>query len=270
MDTGLSAIIQLNQFSTGRRAFTFQQVLPLAQKEGLTVLTTVLTSAVEADRATWAMEQKWAVQRRRGKLSQKQLKAQKALQQSDAQMDRSLTSLRDGAMSLIRDAGSDEQELIDKVEDFLDKIFPNGVQAITSLPYPMELTAVKEIVGKLEGDLAPVVTELGLGVQAARVAKRCDAYEVAQKGVEILDFGDLRAAREAGQGRLLQVVAIIAGTFYEPSGDHAKKRAGLLGPIMKQNAAISEHVKARRAVPDVNPDTGEEQPVEAPGEPEEG
>ena len=37
-------------------------------------------------------------------------------------------------------------------------------------------------------------------------------------------------------------------------------RAALLGPILKQDQAISDHIRARRSVPDVDPETGEEEP----------
>lgn len=268
MDSGLAQFIQLNYFPTGRRLHTLRQVLELAQKEGLSSLQTLVVSAIDADKATWALEGRWAVLRRRGKLSQKQLKEQKALQQLDGQVDRALAGLRDGALALIRGAGPDEQDLVVKVEGFLDALLPNGLHAVTSLPYSMELTAVVEIVGKLQGELAPVVAELGLTVQAARVAKLCDSYAAAQKAVDTLDFGAVRAAREQGQLRLLEVVAVILGTFHEPAGAHAKKRAALLLPIVRENAAISEHIRARRAVPEVDPETGEEQPGEVPGQPE--
>jgi hypothetical protein len=34
----------------------------------------------------------------------------------------------------------------------------------------------------------------------------------------------------------------------------------LLAPILRQNDAIGQYLRARRAVTDVNPDTGEEEP----------
>jgi hypothetical protein len=268
MDSTLSSLLPLNVFSTGRRLHTFRSVLPIAQKLGLADLEAHLTSAVEADKATWDLELKWAVQRRRGKLSDKQKKAQRALQQLDGQVDRALVGLRDGAAALVRGAGPDEQALVEKVETFLDNLFPNGAQAVTSLPYAVELTAVQGIVEKLGGELAPIVADLGLGVQAARIAKLCAQYGAAQKGVESLEFGALRAARAEGQGRLLEVVAMILGAYHAPSGDPAKKRAELLAPILKQHAAISYHLRARRSVPEVNPATGEEEPADVPGDPE--
>ena len=268
MDPGLSSFIQLNVFSTGRRLHAFRQVLLVAKEIGFPALEALLDTAIVAETETWALELRWGVLRRRGKLSAKQLKAQRALQQLDAQVDHALIGLRDGAASLLQGAGPDEQELVDKVEAFLDALFPGGAQAVTSLPYAVELTAVQGIVEKLQGELAPAVTELGLGVQAKRLANLCKAYGDAQKSVDTLDFGTVRAARAKGQHLLLEVVAVVLGACHEATGDHAQKRAALLAPIVKQNKAISDHIRARRAVPDVNPDTGEEEAVEPPGTPE--
>lgn len=268
MEPGLSNLIQLNQFSTGRRLHAFGQVLGQAQKVGFPALEAHLVSAIAADEETWKLELRWSVQRRRGKLSAKQLKAQKALQKLDGQVDRALSGLQDGALALIRGAGDDEQALVGKVEGFIDAIFPGGAGAITSLSYAVELTAVQQIVARLQGDLAATVAELGLGVQAARLAKLCGAYAAAQASVDTLEFGTLRAARAEGQYRLLEAVAIVLGAHHAKTGEDARKRAALLLPILRQNEAITEHIRARRAVPDVNPATGEEEPVEPPGEPE--
>jgi len=150
------------------------------------------------------------------------------------------------------------------VETFLHAIFPNGVAAITNAPYDVELVAVKAIVGKLQGDLAPLVLKLGLGVNATRITKLVQKYDEALKSTDDLDFGMVKAAREAGQNYLLRIVAKILGTYDEPTGDHAEKRAALLAPVVKQNEAIRSHIRARRSAPDVDPKTGEEQLAEEP------
>ncbi|TKD01851.1 hypothetical protein [Polyangium fumosum] len=76
----------------------------------------------------------------------------------------------------------------------------------------------------------------------------------------------MKAAREAGQNYLLRIVARILGTYDEPTGDHAEKRAALLAPVVKQNEAIRHNIRTRRSTPDVDPKTGEEQlPEEAAG-----
>ena len=263
MDTSLPAVLTLNQFSTGRRLFTFYRILEAATKLNATDIVSLAQKAISADEETAKLEQRWAQKRRNGKVSAKQAKAQKALQALDSRTDRAITGIRDGAESAIRAADEDEKALIDEVEHFLNEIFPNGVAAITSQSYDEESVSVKAIVGRLNGDLAPTVSKIGLTLQVQRLTKLAAQYEEAVSAVDTLEFGKVRAAREVGQGFLLRLAAKTIGIFDEPTGDHAEKRAALLLPILRQNQAISDHIRARRSVPDVDPQTGEEQP--APG-----
>ncbi|MDI3291208.1 hypothetical protein [Polyangium sp. 15x6] len=263
----LSDFIQLVQFPTGRRTYTFYRVYDIAIALSAPAIAALAAEAIVADEKTLALEQRWATKRRAGTPSAKQLRDQKALQRVDIQLDNALSGLRGAGESLLKGADEDEdKELIADVESLLHAIFPNGVAAITNAPYDVELALVKAIVGKLQGDLAPLVEKLGLGVNAARIAKLAQKYDEALKAVDNLDFGVVKAAREAGQNYLLRIVAKILGTYDEPTGDHPQKRAALLAPVIKQSEAIRSHIRARRSAPDVDPKTGEEQlPEETTG-----
>ncbi len=268
MDSNLSALLRLNRFSTGRRLYAYHRVLAIVTKMpevAARPIEDLVKEATTADQETYALEERWATQRRTGKLSAKQQKAQRALQKIDGQLDRAISGLRDGAMALVKGADEEEEALVAEVESFLHEILPNGVHAVTSLGYAEELVAVQWIVKKLEdpNGLAPVVAQLGLSVNVERLAKVAKKYDEAQMGADTLEFGALRAAREKGQDFLLRITAKILGTFDAPSGEVANKRATLLTPILTQNEAISDHARARRNIPDVNPETGEEDPVEA-------
>lgn len=264
MQAPLSDFIHLNQFSTSRRLFAFYRVLEIAQKLQATVIENIVKNAIAADEETHKLEQRWAQKRRTGKPSAKQIKEQKELQSLDTRVDKAVSGLRDAAEATIRGAEDDEKELVQDVEYFLNEILPSGVQAVTSKPYAEQSIAVKAIVGRLEGDLAPLVQKLGLSLNAQRLSKLSAQYDEALKAIDTLEFGHVKAARDAGQEYLLRVTAKILGSFDEPSGEHAAKRLALMAPIIQQNTAISDHIRARRAVPDVDPRTGEE---DLPGAP---
>ncbi|MDI1449668.1 hypothetical protein [Polyangium sp. 6x1] len=256
----LTDFLRLNQFPTGRRLFTFYRVREIAVNLPAPAIETLAVEAIAADEKTQALEQRWTVKRRSGKPSAKQLRDQRSLQVADIRLDKALSGLRDAAEALIRGADEDEDKaLIADVEHFLHAVFPNGVGAVTGAAYDVELVAVKAIVGKLQGDLAPLVQKLGLGVNAARIASLAQTYDAALKAVDNLEFGAVKAAREVGQNYLLRIVAKILGTYDEPAGDHAQKRAALLAPVVKQNEAIRHHIRTRRSAPDVDPKTGEEE-----------
>lgn len=263
----------LNQFPIGRRLYTFYRVYDIAKALPAASIEALAAEAIAWDEKTYALEQRWATKRRSGKPSAKQLRDQNAVQQLDIRLDKALTALRDAGEALTRGADEvEDKDLIADVESFLHAIFPNGVAAVTSAAYDVELVAVKTIVGKLKGDLAPLVQKLGLSLNAERIASLAEKYDAALKAVDNLDFGAVKAARERGQNYLLRIVARVLAAYDEPTEDHAQKRGALLAPVVKQNEAIRHHIRTRRSAPDVNPKTGEEELPEettAPGSPEE-
>ena len=262
----LADLLQLNQFPVGRRLFTFLRVREIASAMPAPAVEALVVEAILADEKTYSLEQRWAAKRRVGKASAKQVRDQKALQQADILLDNALSGLRGAGEALLRGADEvEDAELIADVEHFLHEIFPNGVAAVTNAPYDVELVAAKTIVGKLESNLAPLVQKLGLTHNAARVVKLTQKYDEALAAVDTLEFGTVKAARAVGQNYLLRIVAKVLGTYDEPTGDHAEKRAKLLAPVIKQNEAIRQHIRTRRSTPDVDPKTGEELPEETTG-----
>jgi len=117
-------------------------------------------------------------------------------------------------------------------------------------------------VGLLKGELASEVKEFGLGRLAKRLAELAAEYREALNAPppSLVAWGQVRAARAEGQGRLLEAVAIIVGKHHKRTPEGAAERAVLLDPILKQNEAIGQYLRARRAVADVNPDTGTDDP----------
>jgi hypothetical protein len=60
-------------------------------------------------------------------------------------------------------------------------------------------------------------------------------------------------------GLLLEAVAIILGKHHKRTSEGTAQRLSLLGPILKQDEAIRQYMRVRRAVADVNPETGEDE-----------
>ena len=89
----------------------------------------------------------------------------------DAQVDRALTALRDGAEAQVDGAEPSEKDLVASIEAMLTDLFPKGVYSITTLPYVDELNAVDTIVKKLSDQYADLVTEVGLDRHKKRLAK---------------------------------------------------------------------------------------------------
>jgi hypothetical protein len=258
VDVTLASLFSFYSFSTGRRLFALLQVQKAAKSLKLGDVTKHVASAIKHDQKTHALEATWASQ------SAEPAAEGPGTRGLDAQVDRALTAIRDGAQAQIDGADpKKDKALVTRAEAMLTSLFPKGLAAVTGLPYVEELAAVDAIVRKLRGQHAPLVTELGLGRLVKRLAKLAGEYRAAlekepEKG---LSYAEVRAARAAGQENLLVAVAMIVGKFPSSSAADLEARGALLGPIVEQNEAIRAYLKARRAVEDVDPATGKVDPA---------
>jgi hypothetical protein len=258
MDGSLESIFNLYQFPTGRRLFALKLVRAHAENENFDKLVKHCDAAIIHDVATQTLERRWAGD---SLASDSNPEAQRI----DILVDRTLGAIRDHAVA--QAAGAPENDPIHStVADFLKKVFPANVYAITTLPYVEELEAVDGIVNLFQNELAPVVQELNLQRHTARLANLANDYRKALEAPppSLLDWGRVRAARAEGQGLLLEAVAIIIGKRHGRSANAAAARLELLGPILRQNEAIGASLKGRRAPTDVHAETGEELPTTTP------
>ncbi|WP_437568490.1 hypothetical protein [Sorangium sp. So ce542] len=271
MDATLESIFNLYVFTTGRRLFALRQVRALAKEQRFTELVKHCDAALEHDLATRALERRWAGE-------PAATGANPAAQRIDVLVDRTLGAIRDHVVAQTQGAAPDDP-IHKEVAAFLRPIFPVSVQAITSLPYVDELAAVDDIVALLKGELAPAVREFGLGRLVTRLADLAVQYRDALEAPppSLIDWGRVRAARAEGQGLLLEAIAIILGKHHERTREGTAARLALLAPILQQNEAIGQYLRSRRAIADVNPETGEDEPAapapavapaQPPGEPE--
>jgi hypothetical protein len=258
----------MTTLSTGRRLFALRQVRNLAKEVGFDALVTHAAAAIKHDKHTHELDLQW-VAVPGAAMGAKPTKKQAEVKRIDVLVDRTLTALRDAAVAQLQGAKPGDG-IAEQVDSLLNAIFPTGVQDVTSLSFVEELAAVDAIVDKLKGMFASTVDELGLTRLAKRLAELAIEYRAAQEAPaeEELSFGTVRAARNKGPQHLLQAVALIVGRYYKETDEHLSKRAKLLAPVLKQNEAVALYLRARRAVEDVDPETGEVDPSAPPsGEP---
>jgi len=267
MDVALSSLLTFYAFSTGRRTFAMQQLHKVAKDMKLAALATHVAAAIKNDRKTYDLELAWASSQRAPAAPSADAGKAKRV---DAQVDRALTALRDAAQAQ-RD-GADpaaEKDLVSSIDAMLTSLFPKGVGDVTSLSFVDELNAVDRIVAKLRGEHAALVADLGLGRLTERLAKLAVEYRAALEAPSAGGprFDEVRAARAAGQERMLEAVAMILGAYPHGTKEDVAARRALLAPILEQNEAIRQYLRSRRAVEDVNPDTGDLDPSAPPPEP---
>ncbi len=264
MDSSLSTLLPLYSFSTGRRLFAFRQLLTLTQSPAhpFPTLETHLTTAIAHDNVTRDLERRYATTPAPAPNGISEAK------RVDILVDRTLSAIRDAAAA--QATGADPGDpIIATSEKFIRTIFPKGVNDMTSLGFIDELAAVEGIVKAFQGELAPIVAELGLTRLAKRLTKLAGEYHAVLNAPdpEVVRFGEIRAARAQGQQHLLQAVAQILGKHWRDTPEDVSARAALMAPILKQNEAIRQSLRTHRAVEDIDPVTGEINPSAPISEP---
>lgn len=261
MDVALASLLNFYAFSTGRRLLAMQQVQKAALTAGFTALVDHCSTAIAHDRATRDLEARWAGQKGAPQFSPE-------AKQIDILVDAALGALRDGIDVQARVSAPDDP--LGAVAVHLgQELFPKGVAAITTLPYVDELGELDRILRRLQDQASTkTVNDLGLTRHVARLVTLEKQYRNAIEGPgDKVAFSAVKDARSTGQSLMLQAVALILGKH--PSDDAADRaaRTTLLGPVLKQNEAIREYLRTRRAVEDIDPDTGEVEPSPAPTAP---
>ena len=252
MSKELESWIAVYDFTAGRRLFALQRVQEIARPLGFTELVEHIERARAHDRQTLTLDGRWRGRHRR--------RARPQTMVVDRMVAKALTGLRQAA--LVQAASAPPGDAIHgEVQAFLRAILPAGVFAVATLPQVDELSALEQIVARLEGPLAESVASLGLGRQAARLAELTDAFREAlyAPAPATVKYREVQAARRLGQEYLLEAIAMILGRYYKSRDpEHVAARAALLAPIAQQSAAIRAHRRSRRSLRDVNPATGEE------------
>jgi hypothetical protein len=251
----LFSLLNLYVFSTGRRIFAMGQVLERAKKAKLDAIAAHCEATIAHDRETRKLEARWAGQ-------PAVITYSPELRATDISTDNCLIALRDAIDSQLR-VIKPEDPLAASIIRLQKVLFPQGAGTITSMNYVEEIAEVDRVLEVLaEESWKPTVAELHIQRHIARLT------ELAQKYHELLEappskvlFDQVHASRQKGQRMLHEAVAMIMGRYPSASPEHVEGFHALMGPILKQNDAIGEYYRTRRAVQDVNPDTGEVEPA---------
>jgi hypothetical protein len=153
-------------------------------------------------------------------------------------------------------------------ERLSEHLLPNGVAAITRLPYAEQHGQVDALLDRAaEPELADDVAQLpDLTNMLAKLREHNTKYGAIldQRAVK-LDREATRAAENRCQDILNATVGMIYGHYALHAPDRLSERDHLLEPILHQNAAIRAARRQRQPARDIDPDTGADLPAPAPG-----
>ena len=254
MDISLQAIFPgIYVFTAGRRVLCMRQVKVEAMAVGFSALAAHADTCVAHDRDTLVIEARW-----NGRAQGSTFVP--GLRELDITLDGTLTSLRDTIDRQVR-ASKAGDPLAASGASLLQILFPLGAGAVTNAKYPDEAAEVDRILVEIkQPKWAPVVAEFGLTRMIGHISELATEYRklLEAPAADGLKYATVKEARAAGQNLMLQALAMIVGKYPSENEDDRAGREALMGPILRQNDAIGQYLRARRSVPDVNPETGEE------------
>jgi hypothetical protein len=256
MDASLFGLINLYQFPTGRRMYAHEQMLVEAKTQGSAFLAEHIGQALAHDHHTHELERRWAQARTAGSSDKARV--------LDDQIDKTHSAISDACLNALR-ALEPEAPLAQEAKQLLRRLYPAGVQAITQQTHVEQLASNQSILQDLQSAAwSSTAQRLGLTVYVERLdhlqAEFKDALKQAPQADPMV-FDEVRAARRRGQALLLQSVALVLGLHPSEDPHDLQARARLLNPVLEQDAAIRAYLSRRRAVADVDPQTGSEEPA---------
>lgn len=240
---------------TGRRLFAFRQIKELAVKLKDKSVERLAAAAVAHDEATYLAEMNYAARPKNERYDPEMEEVDRLADEFIQGLNATLLGLRGG-----RRAKDPVYQLSQSTQKSL---FPDGTAAVTLLPYPLQLEAMKALSRLLHGELANAVAQFRLEDKRQLLDALTAEYE------EVLmrpqpgrtDFSKVRELRITGLEYLARLVVKILDQYGEPTPEHRARRAELLAPVEAQNDAVQKYMKGRRGVAaDINPETGEDVP----------
>lgn len=255
MDATLASLLSFYLFSTGRRLFAMQEVSALATAQSLGPLGVHCDLVIAHDTGTRALEATWSSDKDAAQYAPE-------AKQADILVDVALSALRDAINVEARDSAPGDP-LGDAAVKLEKEAFPQGVAHIIKMTFVDELAELQRIIALLQSaEWSSVVPKLGLDRRLARLTELEKTYRTAiALSPKTVSFAQVKDARAKGQSLMLESVAMILGLYPSDGAADLAARGALLAPILRQNEAIREYLKTRRAIEDVDPSTGK---VETP------
>ena len=247
-------LIVLPYLTTGRRLFAFRECLDVLRALGESVIASLVEEAIAHDMKTMTLERAW-------ERSKQASKARGDASRLDNTIGKVLGAIRKALTSRITISEKDDPAVV-AANEIIATIFPRGIRPITRLPFEDKLAVSQTIVGRLEGDLADRAAAAGIEEHVARLKSLNEdfAEELRKTVARETGFDALEAARTRGNLFVRQIVAKTLGEYTQVTEEDAERRAAVLKPLLDQVERLRQARRARRAIHEVDPDTGEEIP----------
>lgn len=158
----------------------------------------------------------------------------------DPKLDKALSRLFQ-LLSLQSTLQPEGSELRTRVDALLLHLFPNGVNAITSLSYPEQFVACEQLLADAEPH-QELISALALQAAFDGLRQQVEVYgaSLAKRPTREITPAQRKQLADEGQEWLTRVVVAIMHRFSMDTGDDRHGRRVLLGPIVAQHHELGE------------------------------
>lgn len=248
----LESLVSINRITPGRRANAARQVKVELLALGLDALAAICDAIINAERTLIALMREF----RNAQVTFSEATWTPEIIAQDQLLDRLLSELRDVLVALGKRTGTPRG---DAASSLYDVSFASGLAWYTQAPIDEENERVGELVERLARESAKLekatVDELFAEVVAAHTLYNT-LITTFRKG-ERTSYDAIKGTDLANQRGLLALVSrIITYTLDLPEGDQLSVRQRLLGPILQKDHEVSELIRQRLRIRDVDPDSG--------------
>ncbi len=245
------------QLSTGRRIFIHREIRDIASHYDIPDFVAHIESAIAFDLEVHALENAWRI----GSAGPKEYP-----REVDAPIDRTLSSIA----TILQQAStlfSVDDAVPRQAQKLYQVLFPKGVKSVTNIGHVDQLLENERILAALaEPRWSELIATLGLELYRQKLEHLNRRFSMTlkefQRLAEAPSFDTIRIQRIRGQDRLCITVAKIFAAFPGESKEEVETRARFLEPWYQQNERVSYHMRRKRPVPEVDPETGQEQSAE--------
>jgi len=236
----ISGLLSLQRLSPGRRVQALTRILerlPDAMRD----LEPLIEAALAAQHRVIELARSFKADRDFAAMHESRART------LDAELDAALGALGDAIDSLIRLLPDDDPEFGMALE-LNDRMFPNGVNAVTRLPYVEQHSTVGSMLGSVrrdDGAWVDNIDRLGLSRYVDRIAELNEAYGATLTKRDGLTYDALRTAISEAYEPFAEVIVRLLGHPSVPVGD-VETRYGLVRPVLDQQAEASQYRRRRR------------------------
>ena len=232
------------QYTLGRRLFLWRKLKVLLDQAPNDDLHAIVQRGLELDTATWEKKQRY-LSHKRGDQAIYLLPLNLA---ADNELAAFITVL-EGWQRI----GNEDAIAI------LKAFFPDGLGALTRLPYAEQSEECAQRIQGLERDHQEAIGRLHLELFVDKVKA---ANQALQEGLltiqnEPVRYQEIKLANKHGEEIRAQYFFTLLSLFPSQSEEDIAQRTRYFAPIAEQNTAIRQSFKRRQGNQEIDPDTGE-------------